>query len=124
MNNDDFVKEYTSFVERAYSLSEKASREGVLALEEMIDEKKYIQRDIFEYGLRLAVDGTDGQLIDKILTNIIELETDKDKKVLKTIQKEAALAIQVGCQPRLLLLLLNSYVNIGIEEAAKNYIGI
>ncbi|MDR1072232.1 MAG: hypothetical protein LBL45_00955 [Treponema sp.] len=121
MNNDDFLKEYNALVERAFLLSEKSRREGLLALEEMIEENKYMQRDIFEYGIRLAIDGTDGQLINKILTNIVELETDKDKKLLKRIQKEAVLAIQEGLNPRLLLLLMNSYSDIGIEDAMKKY---
>ncbi|MDR1104794.1 MAG: hypothetical protein LBL44_00425, partial [Treponema sp.] len=63
------------------------------------------------------------RLIDKILTSIINLETESDEKVLKTIQKETILGIQGGIQPRLLLLLLNSYVNIGIEDAMKKYNG-
>jgi flagellar motor component MotA len=121
MNNDEFEKEYNAVMKRIFFLSEKARREGLLALEALIDENKYIQRDILEYGLRLIVDGTDGQLVNKILTNIVELETDKEKKVLKNIQKEAVAGIQEGYNPRLLLMLLNSYVNIGIEDVMKKY---
>jgi flagellar motor component MotA len=121
MNNDEFEKEYNAVMKRIFFLSEKARREGLLALEALIDENKYIQRDILEYGLRLIVDGTDGQLVNKILTNIVELETDKEKKVLKNIQKEAAIGIQEGYNPRLLLMLLNSYVNIGIEDVMRKY---
>jgi flagellar motor component MotA len=121
MNDDEFTNEYNNFVERVYIMSDKARREGLLAIEEMIDENKYIHRDVFEYGLRLVIDGTDAQFIKKILTNIIELEDDKNKKLLKNIQQEAVLAIQEGLNPRLLMLLLNSYVNINTEETMKKY---
>jgi flagellar motor component MotA len=96
MNDDDFVKEYKALVERALLLIEKATREGLLSIEEMIDEEKFLQRDIFEYGLTLVCEGHDFELIDKLLTNIVELETDKNKKLFKKIQQEAVLAILVG----------------------------
>jgi flagellar motor component MotA len=121
MNTDDFAKEYNALVARAFLLSDKVIREGLLAMEEMIDEDKYMQRDVFEYGIKLTVDGTDGEVINKILTNIVELETDKDKKLLKTMQKEAVLAILERWDAKLILMLLNSYVNIGVEEAMKKY---
>ncbi|MDR2808346.1 MAG: hypothetical protein LBB43_04980 [Spirochaetaceae bacterium] len=121
MGDDEFAAEYTDFIERVYIISEKARKEGLLAVEKMIDENKYINRDVFELGLRLAIDGADGELIKKILTNIVELEEDKNKKLLKNIQKEAALAIQEGLNPRSLMLLLNSYVTINIEETMKKY---
>jgi flagellar motor component MotA len=121
MHSGDFVKEYKNLVERAVIMSEKARREGLLALEKMIDEDKYIKRDIFEYGIRLTVDGTDAEFINRLLTNVIEQETDKEKKLYKTLQKEAVLAIQGGWNTRMLVLLLNSYVNIDVEESMKQY---
>ena len=121
MNHDDFVKEYNSIVERALAFTKQACREGLLSLEELIDEEKYIQRDIFEYGVRLVIDGNDYDLINAILTNIVELELDKDKKKLKAIQKEAVLAICAGTRPSMLLLMLNSFVNICVEDTMKRY---
>jgi chemotaxis protein MotA len=121
MNNEEFVKEYKETVNRIFILSEKARREGLLAIEDMIDENKYNQRDILEFGLRLVTDGTDTRIIDQILTNIINLETDTNKKLLQAIRKEAVLRIQEGLNPRLLKLILNSYVNIEIEETMKQY---
>jgi chemotaxis protein MotA len=121
MNNEEFVKEYKETVNRIFILSEKARREGLLAIEDMIDENKYNQRDILEFGLRLVTDGTDARVIDQILTNIINLEKDTNKKLLQTIRKEAVLRIQEGLNPRLLKLILNSYVNIEIEETMKQY---
>ena len=121
MDKEEFEIQYNNITERAMLLSEKSRREGLLALEEVIDEEKLIQRDIFEWGIRLVVDGTDYAIIDKILSNIINLETNIDKKILKTVQKEAVLGIFNGENPRLLNLLLNSHVSIGIESAMKKY---
>ena len=121
MHSDDFVTEYRNLVERALLFSDKARREGLLAVEDMIDEDKYIKRDIFEYGMRLTVDGTDAELINRLLTNILEQETDKEKKFFKILQKEAVLTIQGGWHPRLMVMLLNSYVTIDVEETMKKY---
>ncbi|MDR1316154.1 MAG: hypothetical protein LBK13_04695 [Spirochaetales bacterium] len=121
MNSEDFVKEYHEIAERALKLAEKARREGFLVIDELIDEDKYDQRDVMELGLRLVVDGLDSAFVDKVLTNIINLETDTEIKVLKTIKKEAVLSLQAGKNPRLIAVLLNSYVNIENEYAMKQY---
>jgi flagellar motor component MotA len=121
MNSEDFAKEYHETVERALKLSEKARREGLLVIEEYIDENKYNHRDIMELGLRMVVDGVDAVMVDKILTNIVNTETDTETRVLKTIKKEAVLSIQAGDNPRLMVLLLNSYTNIENEYALRQY---
>jgi len=121
MNQKEFAQKYNAIVERALFMSNKARREGLLSLEEEIDGEKYLQRELFEYGIRLVVDGTDASFIDRILSNIIDLEHDDETKTLKTIQKEAVLSIQAGDNPRILTLLLNSHVNVDIEEAMKQY---
>jgi flagellar motor component MotA len=121
MNTEDFLREYNSIVERALLLSETARREGLLAIEEKREDQKYYQRDIMEYGITFVVDGCDSGLINKILSNIINLEKDEDKKKLKIIQKEAVMAIQEGLNPRDLLLLLNSYVDVDLKETMERY---
>ena len=121
MDDEEFVKEYKETVNRIIILAEKALREGLLAVEEMVDENKYNQRGILEFGLRLIIDGTDQGIIDRILTNIINLETDSNRKTLKTIEKEAVLGIQEGMNLRLLKVIINSYVNIDVEETMKQY---
>jgi flagellar motor component MotA len=119
MTKENFVKEYNAIADRALFLAEKGRREGLLALEEDIDEAKRVQRDIMEYGLDLIVNGTDPCFVNKILTNIVNLETENDRKTLKTIQKEAILEIQQGLNPRILLYLLNSYMEMGLEDVMK-----
>jgi len=116
MNRDEFVKKYYDIAKRAMEFSEKARREGLLALEEKFDHEKINDRDVFEYGIRFVIDGTDQGLVDKILSNIINQEKDENMKVLKTIQKEAVLRIQDGMNPRQLYALLNSYTDISLRE--------
>jgi flagellar motor component MotA len=94
-------------IERAMLFSEKARKDGLLALEGLLGE--YLDRDIFEYGMRLVIDGTDYDFISKILDNIIAQETDLETVRLKKIQKEAVLMIQAGENPFLIRLMLNSY---------------
>jgi flagellar motor component MotA len=116
MTHDEFVKNYTEIVGHALDYSEKARREGLLALEEALDQEKRDGRDIFEYGLSFVIDGVDAEIIEKLLSNIIKQEKDEDLRTLKTIQKEAALMIQCGVNPALMCSVLNSYTDITIKE--------
>jgi TPR repeat protein len=76
---------------------------------------------VFEWGLRLVMDETDSAVIDKILTNLINQETDKDKITMGKIKKDAILAIQAGWPHNLIALLINSHVNIDVEETLRRY---
>jgi flagellar motor component MotA len=116
MTRDEFVKKYTEIVGHALNFSERARREGLLELEEELDQEKIDNRDIFEYGMRFVVDGTDAEIVEKILSNIIKQEKDEDLRTLKTIQKEAVLMIQYGVNPMLMCSVLNSYTDITIKE--------
>jgi hypothetical protein len=69
----------------------------------------------------LIINGRQPELIDKILTNIINLETDKERKILKNIQKDAVLSIQQGVSSEELMWILNSYVNIELDKATEKY---
>jgi len=110
MERKEFVEQAAHIVRRAMAFSDKARREGLLALDDEIDVDGLRRRDIFELGIRLVVDGTDFKCIDKILSNMLDLERDELTKGLKTIQKEAALLIQDGMNTRLLLYTLFSYL--------------
>lgn len=116
MIHDEFVNKYTEIVGRALQCFEKARKEGLLALDEDLDQEKIEERDIFEYGLCFVVDGVDGELIDKILSNIIKQEKDEDMLILKNIQKEAILGIQGGLNFRMLYAVLNSCTGITLKE--------
>jgi chemotaxis protein MotA len=53
-------------VQNMVALSEKARREGILALEDGLDD---VEDPFMRSGLRLVVDGTDGQVIRTIMEN-------------------------------------------------------
>jgi len=116
MTHEEFVKNYNEIVERALKFNEKARREGLLSLEDDVDMEKINDRDIFEYGMRLAIDGTDLQTIDGILSNIINQEKDEYIRILKNIQKEAVLSLQAGDNPRILYLQMNSLSDIKFKD--------
>jgi flagellar motor component MotA len=121
MNENDFIEEYNIIFERALIFSIISRSMGLISLNNLLDKEKYNQRDIFEYGMRLVMDGRISELIDKILTNIINLETDEERKVLKNIQKDAVLSIQQGISSEEVMWIMNSYVNIELDKATEKY---
>ena len=116
MTHDEFIAEYYKVSERAIFLSEKARREGLLAMEDEIDSEKENRRDIFEYGLRFTIDGTDASLIRDILLNIIKQEDDKYTRLLMELKVEAVLSIQQGDNTRIVASKLNSLTNLNLTE--------
>ena len=116
MEINEFIESYRKIAHRAIELSEKARREGLLPLEDLIDKEKLKERDVFELGLSFMIDGTEREIIDKILSNIVNQEKDEYLSILKTIQKEAVLAIQIGLNSYLLRHLINSYTNLTLNE--------
>jgi len=92
------------------SFSEKSRREGLLSLEEHIEELDGNILGIFKFGIKLVLGGVDPYLVDKILSNMIEREKDRKTILLKTIQKEAVLGIYAGDNSRILFLKLFSHL--------------
>ena len=82
----------------------------------LLDQEKADARDIFEYGLRFVVDGIDAEIIDEILSNIINQEKDEYLRILKNIQKQAVLGMQCGSNPSLIYAVLNSLTDIPLSE--------
>ena len=120
MERGEFEKTYLAIVEQALKWNEFRYRHGLLALEDMLDEAKVAERDIFHYGMRFVVDGQDEPYIDKVLSNIIAQEIDEDKKLLKIVQKEAVLRIWGGMPTHLIARLLSSYVDNMLANAVEN----
>jgi hypothetical protein len=89
VNENDFIEKYNIIFERALIFSIISHSLGLVSLNDLLDKEKHNQRDIFEYGMRLVMDGRTSELTDKILTNPISLETDREIKILKNIQKDA-----------------------------------
>jgi predicted sugar kinase len=121
MNENDFMKEYNAIFERSLIFSILSRSLGLVSLKNLLDKEKYNQRDIFEFGMHLIMDGRPPEFTVKILANLINLETDKERKILKNIQKDAVLAIQQGISSEELMWILNSYVNIELDKAAEKY---
>jgi flagellar motor component MotA len=119
-SNKDFLNCYNAIFERSISVLLKANTIGLAAVSDEFGGYQYNKNDLFEYGLRLVIDGKEPDLIQNILSNIINLETDNRVKLLKNIMKDAVLMIQQGADAKYLALLLNSYVNIDIETALKD----
>jgi flagellar motor component MotA len=122
MTRDEFIKEYTIISLKIIALSFLARSQGLLALEEELDQKKINKRDILQLGMRFVVDGTDAEIIKGILDNIISQERDEYAKRLKEIMKEGILSIQAGDNPRILVLKLNSLTDLDLDkDKAVNY---
>ena len=116
MTYDEFRKEFFVFFKWAMNCSVKARDEGLLALEEELEQIKPSKLDLVKIGMRLVVDGTDAEIIDKILSNIINQEKDEYAKILQQIQKEAVLSIQAGDNTRISAILMNSYTDIPLDD--------
>jgi Leucine-rich repeat (LRR) protein/flagellar motor component MotA len=116
-----FANSYYTLVETLTRFSKKARREGILALEEEIED--CAGDNFFKIGLRLTVDGTDGEIIRDILTPHIEREHDFYRKKLKEIALEGILGIHDGVSYNHLLMLLNSVdiKNNPIDAACTKY---
>jgi len=120
MNRDGFVEAFYNVARRAVLLSEKSRREGLLAIEDDIDLKKANDRDVFEFGLRLATDGVDPEMVKRLLSNLVKQEKDEYVRLLKTIQQEAVLSIYSGLITGLMVLLLDSYTDIPLGDLKAN----
>jgi len=114
MERKEFAGQAAHLARKAVACSEKARCEGLLALEDEIDEGLAAQRDVFEYNLRLAMDavlaGVDVGAIDDTLSQMIARETDENTRRLKTMQKAAVLCILAGQTPRLMIHELLSFL--------------
>jgi hypothetical protein len=116
MTYEEFTEAYFNFFELALSWSKKERKEGLLSLEDGIDHLKAAERDIFMYGMRFVVDGTDSTILDELLTNIIRHEKDTYGSLLMTIKKEAVLAINERSGYWLTVHLLSSHVDIPLND--------
>jgi len=104
------MKQLARILLTAVIFSRKSVSEGLLALEDKIEELEGNFLGIFKYGMKLALDGINAQLISKILSNMIENETSENEIRLKKIQREAVIGIHAGENTRYLLLKLFSYL--------------
>jgi len=117
-----FCNHYYTLVETILRFSIKARREGILALEEELED---LPADIFKTGMRLVVDGTDTEVIREFFTLKIEREHDYYIKKLMEIAMEGALHIQSGHalpQFGIRLAAMVDIKNNSLETACVNYL--
>lgn len=80
-------------VKQLQDLSEKARREGLLALEEMVEE---IDDSFLKNGLKLVVDGTDAEVIRTLMENEVNGMNSRHEKWIKMIAQWAVIAPGFG----------------------------
>jgi Leucine-rich repeat (LRR) protein/flagellar motor component MotA len=117
-----FCNYYYTIVEMIFRFTEKAQREGLLALEDELDD---LSDDFFKTGIRLVVDGTDGAVIQDLLTLKIEREHDYYIKKLMETAMEGILGIQAGerlCQIGIRLASMVDIKNNALETACAIYL--
>jgi flagellar motor component MotA len=116
-NADD--TEIVRFIKRAAMMHEAADNGGIMSLESLVIREKGV-RDIFEYGISLAIDGYSVERIEEILDNLIGHETEPAMKTLAMIKKEAVLDIaHGGCPEGIFLMKLVSLYSDNIEDYKK-----
>lgn len=117
-----FCNCYYRLVETILQLSNKARREGLLALEEDLEN---FSDDFFKIGMRLTVDGTDLEIIQQMLTLRIEREHDYNKKKLMEIALEGIICVYSGDDIERIILKLSSLTDIKnnpLEAACAEYL--
>jgi flagellar motor component MotA len=118
----EFTASMGEIASRILDFSEKARREGLLALEEEIDANNSDMRNgsLFWRGLRLVVDGTDSDYIRDIMHNYM-VDIVKTLEVSHTYDASNILArcmmitrgvlgIQNGDNPRIIALTMDSLI--------------
>jgi flagellar motor component MotA len=89
-------------------ISEKARREGLLAIEEKIDIALARNMDILNLGLQLIVDGVDAEIVEDILRSINSHNSDPHTIEINNLIIEGILGIQRGDNPRIIDLKMRS----------------
>ena len=90
------------------SFSERARREGLLALEDDLEE---VEDPFLREAIQLVVDGTDPEIIEEILRSKMLAPELKGASLLKRmICTAGTLSIQAGDNPRVLALKLAGYL--------------
>jgi len=112
-------REEIRFIKRAFMISETERREGIVGIEQNLDNDGIAARDVFEYGLSLALVCPDYKEIDTNLTMLIAHETDPALKNFSLAKKEAVRMIYDGYNPRILMLKLAAYFDNDVAEALK-----
>jgi flagellar motor component MotA len=116
-----FCNCYYRLAETILNLTEKARKEGLLALEEEFED---LPGEFIKKGMRLVVDGADSEVIRRLMLTELEREHDFYRRNLMKVAMEGVLSIQAGANPVILSFLLAHLVNIEnnpLEAACEKY---
>ncbi len=106
---------FQALIDRLVELSEKARREGLLALEGELDVGRELagdesivdgngsndgMPDVMRRGVQLVVDGTDPEIVGGILQSLIGVAENLTRTAAR-VAAEAVLALQAGDNPRI-----------------------
>jgi len=80
-------------ITKLMAMSEKARREGLLALEEELED---LDDEFMKKGMRLVVDGTDGEIIRSLLENELNQMQDRHVAKIDILNMWGSLAPAVG----------------------------
>jgi len=112
-------REEIRFIKRAMFISEKARREGLLALEWELDKAAIEREDVFEYGLPFVIDRCDREILESILDHLVEREQDPWKKRLARAKRSALLSIYMGDNLRILVEKIKFYFDEYVHRLVK-----
>ena len=111
--------ELVSLIDLLVQASEKSRREGLLALEDDIDEYMH---PLLKLGMQFVVDGTDPDIIQSILTSRILSENKRGRDFLEQIIIcDGVLSIQSGDNPRIIMVKCFSYLGEDADELLEKY---
>lgn len=113
------VKRSNEIILTLVSFSEKARREGLLALEDDLTE---LEDDFLRKGLQLVVDGTDPELVKTILYADTEAMEARHARVIKMFENMGYLAPAFGMIGTLIGLILA--IAAGIEDKSALVAGV
>jgi len=113
MNRNQFVQAYSRFIKSFIKLNRIAVRHGFSAMEIEVED---IEFEDFRMGLRLLIDKVDPSIIDEKFTNLIQFTKDKLERQFRAIIKRAIQGIQKRERTSIIVLALNSYVNLSKDE--------
>ena len=119
MNRNNFIEQTANAARRAYQFSVKSRKEGLAGLEDDIDTEALKRGDVFEFGMRFALEGAGFEQVDGILSGMIGREKNEYAMRLKTIQKEAVICIQRGDYLFILLNIIFSFLNDDEKKEAR-----
>lgn len=109
------TRRQTALIEFYVAISEKARKEGLLALEQDIPEYK---TNLAKIGMQLVVDGVESEILEQILDNCIAADgkgaglrwLHAESSAERKMERAAILGIHSGISPRMLRLVMLSFL--------------